>query len=388
MSLTADFFYAILAIAVLRLSAWIILSLSYNLRRSSPAPGFNPKISIIVPAYNEEKLITNTIQSLRNLNYPDYEIIIVDDGSTDRTLQEANSFAASGVKVLHQENSGKAKALNNGILASKGELVVTVDADTNLQREALRRIADRFAKHPRTGAVAGNVKVSPLPKLLNILQASEYTTRINLTRKAESMLGCVTVVPGPIAAFRREALNAAGLFSPDTFAEDFDMTMQVLKMGYRIEYEDRAIAYTDAPAGMEDLIKQRRRWYRGMVQVLGKHRDMYMRRRYGVAGVFGVPNLWFDVTSPVLNTALILLALLAGILAPTSLISLLGLAVYFSVESATSIFAIGLDPMPRAREFAAVPLLFFYNVYLDGVRMMALVEEITGVAMSWEKPRR
>lgn len=388
MSLILYSFYAVLTIAVGRLALWLLLSVSYNRRRKVAPIRTDAKVSIVVPAYNEEKTIARTIRSLMDIDYADYEIIVVDDGSTDGTLPECQKFEASGVKIIHQDNRGKANALNNGIRSSAGAIIVTVDADTTLHRDSLRRIADRFATNPRIGAVAGNVKVSPSSGLLNALQAAEYTTRINLVRKAESVLGCVTVVPGPIAAFRREAVERAAYFSADTFAEDFDMTMSVLRRGYRVEYEDRALAYTEAPRNLEDLMKQRRRWYRGMVQVLAKHREMYMRRRFGVIGVFGVPSMWFDVTAPFLNATLILLALFTGVFARDSSVSLLGLLAYFAMEASVAVFAISLDPVRKAREYAAVALLIFYNVFMDGVRMMALVEELVGTFMSWEKPGR
>ena len=387
MSMILYFFYAVLVISFFRLSIRLFLSLSYNLKSRVEETKFFPKISIIVPAYNEEVTIKRCIQSLLDLNYPDHEIIVVDDGSTDKTLKEARKFEVSGVKVIHQKNQGKPNALNNGILSSNGEIVVTVDADTKLHKESLKRIANRFAANRSLGAVAGNVKVDPASGLLNILQATEYTTGINLVRKAQSMLGCVMVVPGPIAALKKEAIKNVGFFSDDTFAEDFDITMKILKAGYKVEYEDKAIAYTDAPKNLEDLMKQRRRWYRGMIQVLDKHRDMYLRRKYGYAGMFGVPNLWFDITSSILNIALILLALLTGALGE-SFVSLLGLALYFCVESVLGILAISLDPTPKLREFLAVPLLLFYNVFLDGVRMMTLAEEMVDIIMEWEKPKR
>jgi cellulose synthase/poly-beta-1,6-N-acetylglucosamine synthase-like glycosyltransferase len=388
MSLILYFFYSALIIAIFRLAIRLFLSSSYNLRGKVEAGGFYPPISIVVPAYNEEVTIESCLHSLFNLDYPDYEVILVDDGSTDNTLQEAKKFEVSGVKVVHQENQGKAKALNNGIKSSKGEIVVTVDADTRLKNDSLQKIASRFDADSRVGAVAGNVKVDPAPGLLNVLQATEYTVGINLIRKAQSMLGCVMVVPGPIATFKREAVECVSLFSSDTFAEDFDITMKILKKGYRVEYEDKAIAYTEAPKHLEDFLKQRRRWYRGMIQVLDKHQDMYLRRKYGLLGMIGVPNLWFDIISPILTIALIFLALLSVFFLGESFISLVGLVVYFSVELVVGIFAVGLDPMPKVRELIAIPLLLFYNVFLDGVRLMALAEEMVNVIMKWEKPRR
>lgn len=387
MGLILYLFYAVLVLALFRLSTRLLLSLSYNLKRGVGYSSLHPKISVVVPAFNEEVIIKDCIRSLLQLNYADYEVIVVDDGSTDNTLQEAREFEASGVKVIHQENQGKANALNNGIRHSHGEIVVTVDADTRLHEESLSRISRRFVHRPGLGAVAGNVKVARSSGLLNALQASEYTTGINLIRKAQSILGCVMIVPGPIAALKRKAVEEVGLLSDDTFAEDFDVTMKILKGGYRVEYEEGAIAFTDAPKDLEDLMKQRRRWYRGRIQVLDKHRSMYLRARYGWLGILGVPNLWFDTVSPILNVGLILVSLLTGLLTGSHIV-LTGLAVYFGFELAAAAFAVSLDPMPQIREFLALPVLPFYNLFLDGVRTMALTEETTGVLMRWEKPRR
>jgi poly-beta-1,6 N-acetyl-D-glucosamine synthase len=386
-SLILYFFYGILIITSLRLGTWIILALAYNIKGTPKSIDSFPLISLIVPAYNEEKTIRKSIQSLLELDYPNYEIIMVDDGSRDKTFDEVKNFNTSKLKLIHQQNKGKANALNNGIKNSKGEIIVTVDADTTLKKDALRKVANRFAQNNKVGAIAGNVKVIPEKNSLNIIQGTEYTIGINLIRKAQSLLGCVMIVPGPIAALRRDALEKAGYFSDDTFAEDFDITMKILKQGYRVEYEDEAISYTDAPKTIEDLMKQRRRWYRGLLQVLDKHRNMYFNVKRGFFGTFGVPNLWFDALSPILNVALILFALLSALFGSTT-ISILGLVAIFLVQLIIGIFAIALDPQPKLRDFLAIPLQIFYNVFLDGIKLMSFTEETINVFMKWEKPER
>ncbi len=387
MSLINYIFYGILIITNFRLGTWIILALTYNLKGNSKNIESFPLISLIVPAFNEEKTIEQSILSLLELDYPNYEVIVVDDGSTDKTFVKAKKFESSKLLVIHQNNQGKANALNNGIKSSTGEIIVTVDADTTLNKDSLRKIASRFAKNCKVGAVAGNVKVIPEKSAINVIQGTEYTVGINLVRKAQSVLGCVMIVPGPIAALKREAIEKAGLFSDDTFAEDFDITMRILKQGYRVEYEDNAISYTDAPKNIEDLMKQRRRWYRGLLQVLDKHRNLYFNIKHGILGTFGVPNLWFDALSPILNVSLILFALLAGLFgSPT--ISILGLAIVFCVEFIIGVFAVGLDPQPKLRDFLAIPLQLFYSVFLDGIKLMSFTEETINVFMKWEKPER
>ncbi len=388
MSAILYLFYALLIIATLRIIGQVGLSFVYNLKRKNKdlKKPF-PTISVIVPAYNEEKTIRSCVESLQVLNYPNYDVTVVDDGSTDNTFEELNR--CSGVKIIRQENQGKPRALNNGIHSSTGDIIVTVDADTTLDRDALRRITERFDSDERLGAVAGNVKVNPEHKLMNVVQSSEYATGINLVRKGQSVLGCVTIVPGPIAALKRDAVQKVGYFSNDTFAEDFDITVKILKAGYRVEYEEGSLAYTDAPKSTEDLIKQRRRWYRGMTQVLEKHRDMYLNPKYGVAGIFGIPNLWFDAFFPFLNIGFLLCTLLMWML-PTvdSYSSINGVAVFLFVALAMGVVGLSLEPKPEKRNFLALPFLLFYNVFLDGIRIMSTVEDVIDVIMEWEKPKR
>jgi biofilm PGA synthesis N-glycosyltransferase PgaC len=386
-SLILYIFYGILIITSFRLGTWIILALIYNLKEKSKNIDSFPLISLIVPAFNEEKTIRKSIQSLLKLDYPNYEIIMVDDGSTDKTLDEVKQFETSKLKIIKQKNQGKANALNSGIKTSKGQIVVTVDADTTLNNDSLKKIATRFAKDQKIGAVAGNVKVIPKKGLFNVIQGTEYIIGINLIRKAQSILGCVMIVPGPIAALKRDALEKAGYFSDDTFAEDFDITMNILKQGYRVEYEDEAISYTDAPKNIEDLMKQRRRWYRGLLQVLDKHRNLYYNVKHGFFGTFGVPNMWFDALSPILNLTLILFALLSALFGSAT-ISILGLVTIFLIQLIIGIFAVALDPQPKLRDFLAIPIQIFYNVFLDGIKLMSFTEETINVFMKWEKPER
>jgi len=386
MSIILYLFYAILTIACVRQFLRLLLSLSYNFNRKHNQLVTYPKISIIVPAYNEEKTICACLQSLKNLDYPNYEVVVVDDGSTDRTFEMASQCRTA--KVIRQKNMGKPNALNNGVLAADGEIILTVDADTTIDRHALRWIAARFEVNKRLGAVAGNVKIKKEKSLLNAVQSAEYAIGINLVRKGQSVLGSVLIVPGPVAALRREAIDRAGFFSDDTFAEDFDVTLKIIKSGYRVEYEEASMAYTDAPKNIEDLIKQRRRWYRGMIQALEKHSDMYFNGRYGSAGMFGVPNLWFDAVSPFLNIGLLLVTLLLWLFTGDIQFSLAGIAVYLVLSLGVGFVGLSLEPNPEKRNYLALPLLIVYNTFLEGIRIMSLTEELVNIIMDWEKPRR
>lgn len=386
MSVILYLFYAVLIVSTSRILIRLFLSLAYNLTRNKEETKTFPRISVIVPAFNEEKTIKNCIKSLQRLDYPNFEIIVVDDGSNDNTFEVASQCKRT--KVLQQKNQGKPNALNNGILHSSGEIILTVDADTELEKSALRPIANRFAINGKLGAVAGNVKVKREPTVLNTIQSAEYATGINLVRKGQSVLGTVMVVPGPVAALKKEAIEKIGFFSDDTFAEDFDITVKILKAGYEIEYEEKSLAYTDAPKNTEDLIKQRRRWYRGMLQVLDKHRNMYFNLKYGVAGLFGIPNLWFDSIAPFLNIGFLFVTLLTWMISGEFSVSLFGVMVYLFVSLILGIIGLSLEPKPEKRNYLALPLLLFYNMFLDGIRIMSLTEETVSILMDWEKPKR
>ena len=380
-------FLGLLVVALVRIFSLWFLSVAYSFRRAvGPTP--TEMISVIVPAYNEEKSIGSSIESLLSQDYDNYEVVVVDDGSVDRTLEVAKRFEGPRVRVVHQENRGKAEALNTGTRSCAGTIVLTVDADTRLNQGALGALARRFASDPRLGGLSGNVKVDSPRGLLQRLQEAEYTTGIGLNRKGQSMLSSVMIVPGPIAAFRKEAVEEVSYFSPHTFAEDFDITLAILRKRYKVEYEDRAIAYTIAPRGLEDLLKQRRRWYRGMMQVLAKHEDMFFRKRYGVAGLYGVPYMWYDTVSPMVNLFLALFAVLAGFVTGDWVPVLYGLAGYWILQTLVAISAIVLDRERRPWQILVSPLLVFYNTFLDGIRAAAFMEELLSVGMKWEKPAR
>ena len=260
----------------------------------SDPQGRIPLVTMIVPAYNEEKAIGKTVDALLRLSYVNKEIIIVDDGSTDRTLEIARSYAKGDViKVLTKPNGGKWDSLNTGIKAANGEFIVCIDADTLLDQNAIQHLVKHF-KDPDIGAVAGNVKVGNRSGLITKLQALEYIVGINLHRRSEAHFRNVTVVPGPIGAFRASLLEEIGLFEGDTFAEDADVTLKILKAGYKTVFEARAFGYTEAPNSMISLAKQRYRWYRGSLQCLSKHKDMTFNKKYGLTGTFVMPWTIFN----------------------------------------------------------------------------------------------
>jgi len=260
-------------------------------------------VSIIVPAYNEEVTAIKTIQSLLLLDYFEFEIIFVDDGSKDKTyeLVKASYGNHPMVNVLTKPNGGKASALNFGIAHSKYEYAVCIDADTQLKNDAIQHLMAYFTDE-EIGAVAGTVKVGNETNIITIWQSIEYITAQNMDRRAFDLINSITVVPGAIGAFRKAAIFKAGAFTSDTLAEDCDLTMRILKQGYIIKNCAEAIAYTEAPETLSALLKQRFRWSFGVIQSFWKNRDALFNKKYKFFGMVGMPNiLIFQIILPLFS---------------------------------------------------------------------------------------
>jgi peptidoglycan-N-acetylglucosamine deacetylase len=265
------------------------------LAEGSPAP----LVSIIIPAYNEEVNAVSSLANLLRTDYPNFEILFVDDGSRDGTYAKVrNSFAGNPkVKVFTKSNGGKASALNFGIQQSSAEFVVCIDADTKLLPDAVSKLMMHFVPanpasgRGEVGAVAGNVKVGNQVNLLTKWQAIEYTCSQNFERKAFAYVNAITVVPGAIGAFRKQAIEQAGGFTTDTLAEDCDLTIRILRCGYSIDNENKAVALTEAPETLSMFIKQRFRWVFGVMQTFWKNRDLLFNFQYKSLGWVAMPNI-------------------------------------------------------------------------------------------------
>ncbi len=287
------FLFAVV-LGVFRL-VWILaLAMVQRFRRRPVAESFTPPVSVVVPAYNEERVIAATIRSLLGQEYGGkFEIIVVDDGSPDATFEVARTQFGTEprVRIYRKPNGGKASALNYGIAQARGEIVVCLDADTLFAPNTLRELVQPL-KDPKIGAVAGNAKVGNRINLVTRWQAVEYVTSQNLDRRAFSLLNCITVVPGAVGAWRRALVQASGGFKDDTLAEDQDLTLMIRRAGHAIAYADHAIGYTEAPDTLRSLARQRFRWSFGTLQCAWKHRDVLFRPRYGSLGFIAMPSVW------------------------------------------------------------------------------------------------
>jgi peptidoglycan-N-acetylglucosamine deacetylase len=266
---------------------------------------YKPKVAVLIPAYNEEKVIERTVLGALDSDYPNLQVIVIDDGSKDRTLEVIrHAFAPEGaagkVIILTKPNSGKADALNYGLEhIGDAELFVGIDADTIIAPDAISRLVPHFL-NSKVGAVAGNAKVGNRVNLWTRWQALEYITSQNFERRALNTLGAVSVVPGAIGAWRVSAVREAGGYHTDTVAEDADLTMALLRNGYRVEYEDMALAFTEAPTNAKALMRQRFRWSFGILQAVFKHRDVVARE--GALGWIAIPNIVvFQILLPLVS---------------------------------------------------------------------------------------
>ena len=276
----------------------------FHRREAGVDPSYRPAVAVLIPAYNEEKVIERTVRSVLDSDYTNLRVIVIDDGSKDATLEVTQhafqkEIAAGRVTVLTKPNSGKADALNYGLEHVTEELFVGIDADTEIAPDAICRLVPHFS-NPKVAAMAGNAKVGNRVNLWTRWQALEYITSQNFERRALNTLNAVSVVPGAIGAWRTAAVRAAGGYQPDTVAEDADLTMALLQAGYWVNYEDRALAYTEAPSTANGLMRQRFRWSFGIMQSVWKHRAAVKQK--GALGWVAIPNMVvFQILLPLVS---------------------------------------------------------------------------------------
>ncbi len=276
----------------------------FRKRKNFATPDYSPRVAVLIPAYNEEKVIARTIRSVMMSNYKNIRIIVIDDGSKDNTYKVARDtyaedIASGRVTVLTKPNGGKAEALNFALEHIDEEIYVGIDADGVIAHDAITRLVCHFA-NPQIGAVAGNAKVGNRVNLWTRWQALEYITSQNFERRALDLFDVVMVVPGAIGAWRTAAVKAGGGYHPDTVAEDADLTMNLLEQGYAVIYEDQALAFTEAPVNANGLMRQRFRWSFGILQAIFKHAAPSRNRR--AMGLFALPNiLIFQILLPLVS---------------------------------------------------------------------------------------
>jgi biofilm PGA synthesis N-glycosyltransferase PgaC len=352
-----------------------------------------PFVSIIVPAYNESEVITASLSSLLELRYPYYEIIAVDDGSTDGTYEKMREFEGNHygvrVQVFRKENSGKADTLNYGIRRSRAPIVVCMDSDSRLTPDALRYAVRPF-RDPQVGAVAGNVKVINRHNIWTKLQALEYIEGLNIVRKAQAFFRSVNVIPGPIGIFRRQAIEGTGGYDSDTYAEDFDMTVKILADNWKINYEPKAIAYTESPEELLDIIKQRYRWSRGILQALRKQKHLLRPKS---SGTITTPlSLWYMIFEglvwPAMNIFASLFFVYIALMFGMQKLLVLWWLLLTLLDMLIAVHAILMEREDLKLAVYSIFYRFFYILIIDVTKVFATLEELVGLDMSWGKLAR
>lgn len=385
--------WAVLVLAALALlrTALVVLLARRHVRVSASrvaGPQWLPPVSVLVPAYNESVGIERTVRSLVDSDHPELEVVVVDDGSTDGTAEIVEALDLPGVRVVRQANAGKAAALRHGTALARHDVIVMLDGDTVFEPTTIRRIVQPL-RDPSVGAVSGNTKVGNRSGLLGRWQHLEYVTGFNLDRRLLDLLGTITTVPGAAGAFRRQALDAAGGMSDDTLAEDTDITMAILRAGYRVVHEERARAWTEAPSSVNDLWRQRYRWGYGTMQCMWKHRGAVRDRGPGRRlGLVGIPfMLLFQVVMPMVAPAIDVLAvygLLTGAAAQV-------LAVWFgflALQVATTAYALHLDHESMRPLWSLAVQQLFYRQLIYLVVLQSIAAAVSGIRLPWHKLHR
>ena len=346
-----------------------------------------PKVSVIIPAYNEEKVIANTIESLLETKYPKKEIIFVDDGSKDNTLRIATRYKDQ-IKVLHKENGGKATALNYGIQYATGEIIVIVDADTIIGRQSLKEIVKGFEVDKHVAAVAGNIKVRNANNWLTKCQALEYITGIQIVRRAFDVFGSITIVPGALGAFKKSYLSEAGAYGKDTIVEDFDQTIKLLKAGLITQGSSKATAYTEAPNTMRDFVAQRKRWYRGNMQVLKRHVDALTNPRYGYLQKLSLPYLFLGmIITPIIGFTATANAILGVIMGDGWFVLQVSL-IFTTVHYLMTALALRIDDEEQKLLWYAGFLVFGFKQIVDALLLKAIIEQLRNKKATWTSAKR
>ncbi len=373
----------------------------------------SPLVSVVVPAYNEEKVIGHCVESILASNYRNFEVILVDDGSRDQTLAVMKRYeGARHVKVVAKPNGGKAAALNAGFAVSKGEILLFVDADGIFTPQTIDRMLAAFTD-PKVGAVCGNDAPVNLDRPLTQLMCLQTHVGTGMVRRALAELNCLPIVSGNSGAFRRAALEQAGPignapvtpeagpawvgreqgpFKEGFIGEDLELTWRIHRAGYRVAFAPTAVVLAEVPSTVRSLWRQRVRWARGLLQTVGLHWRMFANLKYGAVGLYLPLNFFNMVVVPMLQLGVVVLltALLFSGYRPIAL-DLLGFLAWLGVGWAllTSVFSVALDRAWRDLKYLyVIPLWVPYSLLMDIVMVWAIVLELHGTEAKWNKSER
>ena len=380
---------------IVRYLLLMFFSIIQMIRRSADEDFFISKtdtVSIIVPCYNEQDVIIHSLKSIIAQTYPNIEILVIDDGSSDRTYELAKAFQfdeGHRKLVVHSKpNGGKSRALNFGIQKARGNLICCVDADSKLDKYAIELLVQHF-KDPEIAAVAGSVSVVNTDTFLTKLQALEYIQGLNMVKNGQAFLKLVNIIPGPLGMFRKKAMKEVGYYSHDTFAEDCDLTLSLIAKGYKIDFEPDAIAHTEAPENLLDLLKQRYRWTRGILQAIKKNKKYLWNFRTNPSISFVMWYMLFEsVFWPFMQVwgdlFMIYLALSTG----TSQLLLFWWIMFTVLDIAGAIYCLLITREKLSlAAYSTIYRLAFITV-INISKIFATIEEWFNIEMGWGKLER
>lgn len=393
---TGQIVYALFIIGIIlsvgrMLAMGIFATLQKKREAKTVAASAQPLVSIIVPAYNEEINACRTVSSLLNQDYPNLQVVFVDDGSKDETYKRVQEKFATqeNVRVYTKPNGGKASALNYGINIATADYVVCIDADTQLKKDAISELMKKFT-HEKVAAVAGNVKVGNEINLITRWQSIEYITSQNFDRRAFDLLNCITVIPGAIGAFKKDAIIKAGGFTTDTLAEDCDLTMRFHRNGYTIANCNTAISYTEAPETIRQFLKQRFRWSFGVMQCFWKHRDTFLNPTYKNFGMLAMPNILIyqmilPFLAPLADLILVLSLIAAGLNIIPSDISniILYYFIFTLVDIAGAALAFAFEKEDYKKLLWMIPQRLIYRQLMYYILFKSFSRALKGELQGW-----
>lgn len=377
---------------------WLVIPTAlfqdFKTRSEGNTLGDWPAVTVLIPAYNEAGYIGPCIDSVLASDYPDgkLRVVVIDDGSSDDTLTEARGRAGDRVTVLRKSNGGKHSALNYGLRHTESALVMGIDGDSIVAPDAVKNLIETYESRPEACAIAGNIRVRNRDNTITRIQALEYIVSINMFRRALDVVGLVKVVPGCLGLFERSMIEQLGGFSGDTVTEDFDMTMELLKSGRGVHYSSEAVSYTEAPTSVRDLYRQRLRWFRGTVQTLSKHREIFFSTRYDLLHRILVPYLLISTIGvPVLSIAVLSSIVWAALFG--SAVTLIGVFALFTLlQMLFAMLAVLLETDATREDLYLVryaPLTVLgYKQLHDAIMLKSIADVLLRADFSWTHVRR
>ena len=380
-----------LVFVTLRASATLLFSFAdrFFKRELKPLQRY-PLVSIIVPCFNEEKVVEKAVKSLLDINYPNFDILVVDDGSTDLTLLLAKALETNKqVRVIYQKNRGKAEALNRGIHEAMGEYFFAIDADSLIDPDVFKHGVPYLESDSKIAAVAGNVIVGNAHNLLTSFQVLEYVVGLNFLKSAQSFLSIVTIVPGPVGLFRRSAVMQVGGYQSTTYAEDCDLTIRLLMEGFRTVYCKDMKAITEAPETYTELMKQRYRWSRGTFQAVKVNSYWLFHPLKNLRNFFIL--LYFLGESSLIPCANFVFAFFTvGHAVYTG--NFLAIGPFFLqltlLDLILSIYSVLFESHMVSLVFLSILNRASYGLSMEIIRFVSLLDELLGLPMNWNKLAR